>query len=740
MNNNKFWNFIYSLKNPKILAILGIFIVAAAVPLTVFIAQRQQNLQQKASVASCSVKATPNGNSVIGEVTWTIPPPPQNFARKVKWVLDPGGSQEQIKEEINSTTTFSNLPVGNHLLHAEYTVVQVPPNVMGAKIIAQGVPVGEISPTGVGTPSSSPVPTVPDATLTATLTTVPTEMPSSDCGTVPFTITTESGSPTTTPTTPPVAQNGLNAYFFNQKDPGVNNAAVFTRIDPNINFNWNNENGLTGVTKSLFSVRWEGALKINAQDAGVHYFYARVDDGVKLWVNNQLIINDWVQHTTPINKTSTKIVLQEGTYTIKMEYFEKTAARETINHIARLRWSKGQTAIGYDKATLIPNSQLFTKTPIIPPGSGTPTFTPTPIVPQDSTGIKADYFNNITLNGDPKLTRIDSNINYDWDSLAAGDTLFQTITKSKFSVRWTTFIKPKITGNYYLYTRTDDGVRLKIDGQTVINNWTEHSGATAFKTATAKKLEQGKKYKIVMEYFEKTAAKEKIDHVARLRWSKGAVSTTFANAELIPNDVFVLPEGTGNTSLSLDLVLQYTSISSEAGKISPKNKERDIIVCIYRLSVDTKNDNDCKNATIKQTGKVIFNQTMKDAPHFTNSNFTLDSPIPPGQYQVLVKTDKYLRRKATGAQSILAGVNQITPITMTPGDINDLNVVDINSYNTLIDCGTFDNSIPFPNDKYNSSKCSSHPSRADADLDDDGIIDATDLTIFAKSINTLPGD
>jgi lysophospholipase L1-like esterase len=69
---------------------------------------------------------------------------------------------------------------------------------------------------------------------------------------------------------------------------------------------------------------------------------------------------------------------------------------------------------------------------------------------------------------------------------------------SQFSVRWTGTIEVPATGEYNLWTKSNDGVRLWIDDRLRIDHWDEHPTA---EDSVAMTLEKGKRYPIKIEYF-----------------------------------------------------------------------------------------------------------------------------------------------------------------------------------------------------------------------------------------------
>lgn len=117
----------------------------------------------------------------------------------------------------------------------------------------------------------------------------------------------------------------------------------------------------------------------------------------------------------------------------------------------------------------------------------------------------AEYFNNRDLSGSPIFRRCESAINYNWGSGGPG----HGVPNDNFSVRWTGRFWFANDGIYRFTTRTDDGVRLIVDGQTVLQEWRD-MGATTF--PRDKQLNSGM-HTVRMEYYEHGG-----DAVAQLSW------------------------------------------------------------------------------------------------------------------------------------------------------------------------------------------------------------------------------
>ena len=111
-------------------------------------------------------------------------------------------------------------------------------------------------------------------------------------------------------------QQGLYAVYYANSDF---TGASATEIDPGINFNWAGASPGAGIGATNFSARWTGTLA--APTAGQYTFSVQASDGVRLWVNNTLLINDWNTHATPITDTAVA-TLGATPASIRLEYFD----------------------------------------------------------------------------------------------------------------------------------------------------------------------------------------------------------------------------------------------------------------------------------------------------------------------------------------------------------------------------------------------------------------------------------
>ncbi|MFT3912293.1 MAG: PA14 domain-containing protein [Ferruginibacter sp.] len=237
------------------------------------------------------------------------------------------------------------------------------------------------------------------------------------------------------------------------------------------------------MSNNVFKARWTGKLRPLTNDS--YTFYTVASDGVRLWVNNQLIIDSWTDKNTTTN--SGTISLQQNTdYDIRLEYYSNTASANCI-----LQWS----ANGICKQN-IPTSQLIVATAQCS---------------SNGTGLMASYFSN-TAAGDPfpatpTLTDILTDVNFDW---AGGSPA--GISNDDFKARFTGYVQTLDAGTYTFYLTGDDGIRLWVNDQLVIDEWVDQS-ATEY-SVNVNLPKSCHKYAIKVEYYENGG-----DAVCRLDWS-----------------------------------------------------------------------------------------------------------------------------------------------------------------------------------------------------------------------------
>ncbi|HRX84670.1 MAG TPA: glycoside hydrolase family 3 C-terminal domain-containing protein [Phycisphaerae bacterium] len=110
-------------------------------------------------------------------------------------------------------------------------------------------------------------------------------------------------------------------------------------------------------------------------------------------------------------------------------------------------------------------------------------------------GLTGEYFNNTNLQGTPALTRVDVNVDFHWGN----GSPHASINADNFSARWTGTLQVPTSGNWTIGMATDDGFRLYLDGELLIDNWTTHGLQL---TSASVQLTAGTAYDLKLEYFE----------------------------------------------------------------------------------------------------------------------------------------------------------------------------------------------------------------------------------------------
>ncbi|HEX6383258.1 MAG TPA: PA14 domain-containing protein [Anaerolineae bacterium] len=288
--------------------------------------------------------------------------------------------------------------------------------------------------------SPTAVPTTVTAAPTTATATLPlpsaTPVPSQAAPTQPPVIlpTTTSLPPTALPAT------WLGEYFNN---PNLVGSPVLVRNDANLAFDWGTAAPAAGLSGDSFSARWQRTLYFNA---GNYRFHVRSDDGVRVWLDNQLIIDQW--HDATNTTYSVDRSLAAGNHMLQVAYYE---------HGGEARIQFWWEAVGQ-----FPEWQ-------------------------------AEFFANATLSGAPALVRNDVNLDFNWGRSAPASGL----PTDDFSARWTRTLRFD-EGRYRFHALVDDGMRLYVDNTLVIDQWRDDS----LREVTADLNLSGGNHALRVDYYE----------------------------------------------------------------------------------------------------------------------------------------------------------------------------------------------------------------------------------------------
>lgn len=166
---------------------------------------------------------------------------------------------------------------------------------------------------------------------------------------------------------------------------------------------------------------------------------------------------------------------------------------------------------GASRDWLITNAKVGAT--VTSPGSGStpPPPPPPPPPPGECTGFTGEYFNNLELSGTPALTRCDAEINFSWPgATGAGAGLDGTYD----STRWTRTVTLPAGDQTFTIT-SDDGVRVKLDGTTIIDAWKDQGPSTYMATRSV----TAGAHTVVVEHYERYG-----DAAARFSMTGGTVT------------------------------------------------------------------------------------------------------------------------------------------------------------------------------------------------------------------------
>lgn len=232
--------------------------------------------------------------------------------------------------------------------------------------------------------------------------------------------------------------------------------AKYTRHSKMVWFDWGTKGPGNGIGGTNFSARF---TRQRYFDPGLYRFFAQADDGVRVWIDGVLIIDKW-QDQPPTLYTADK-QLSAGTHTMQVDYYQHAGAAQVK-------------------------------------------FWPERI--DAKTAWQGEFFNNMNLQGDPVKTKSYNLIDFAWGKNAP----LQGITADYFSARFTG--KFYFVGGTYRFTATaDDGIRIWVDGNKVLDKW--HTSAATTYTVDVP-LSEGD-HDIKVEYFEEKGAA-----VCKLRWTQ----------------------------------------------------------------------------------------------------------------------------------------------------------------------------------------------------------------------------
>ena len=267
--------------------------------------------------------------------------------------------------------------------------------------------------------------------------------------------------PTTPPTPTPKATGPtacpagqfLAEYYGNTALAGL---PVARRCEAAIANDWGWGGPFAAVGGDHFSARWTTRQGFAA---GAYTFTARADDGIRIRLDGATILDAWRDQSATTYTIARTVAA--GDHEIVVEYYETDGTA-----VSQVAWSP---TAGPTSTTSATNA---------------------------GTGLTGRYYAGTDF-ADLKVTRLDPTVDFSWGRGAPDSRL----GPDSFSARWTGQIAPHSSETYAFSMIADDGVRLWIDGQLIIDSWSSHDSG---ELQGAIMLEAGHRYDIRLEYYEDT--------------------------------------------------------------------------------------------------------------------------------------------------------------------------------------------------------------------------------------------
>ncbi len=231
----------------------------------------------------------------------------------------------------------------------------------------------------------------------------------------------------------------------------------YTRNTDVINYNWGTKGPGNGIGGTNFAVRWKRSKYF---DAGNYRFHVKTDDGVRVWLDGILIIDQW-KDQAPTHHSADR-QLSAGSHNLRVDYYQNQGGAQVKFWIERIG---------------------------------------------DGAAWKGEFYNNVELKNSPSAVRYYNALNFDWGKKSP---VPGTVSADYFSARFTGKF-PFADGTYRFVATADDGIRVWVDGNLIIDQW-HLSSARTYVADIA--MAEGD-HDIKVEYFENTGAA-----VCKLRWTQ----------------------------------------------------------------------------------------------------------------------------------------------------------------------------------------------------------------------------
>lgn len=226
----------------------------------------------------------------------------------------------------------------------------------------------------------------------------------------------------------PAVGQFVGEYYASDNVSGTPVAQRIEGSNGQLNFNWGNGVGASGQPSDNFSVRWRGEISVTQN--GIYTFFLRHDDGMRLYIDNELQYDDWGGNS--FGERQVEVGLHAGEHSIRLEYFDQSGG--------------AQVGFRFQQKTLANNHFVGT------------------------------YYGNAVFQGLPFMVREDEGIDFNWGTEDPSPIF--GIGDNYYSVDWRGAINIPVSGPFTFEIEIDDRARLYINDMStpLIDAWSTGSG------------------------------------------------------------------------------------------------------------------------------------------------------------------------------------------------------------------------------------------------------------------------
>jgi hypothetical protein len=262
----------------------------------------------------------------------------------------------------------------------------------------------------------------------------------------------------------------------------------------------------------------------------------------------------------------------------------------------------------------------------IPANTAVPTQSATTVPAGSGTGLTGQYYNNVDLSN-LVLTRTDPTINFYWGTGSPASS----IAADTYSVRWTGEVAPRYSQTYTFYTTSDDGVRLRVNGQLLIDNWTNHGPTENSGTIS---LQAGQRYNVQLDYYEND-----VGATLTLSWSSQSQAK-----QIIPQSQLFPASGTSSTPVPAETSVPtaipttastglYRAINLAGAAVTIDGEAWEAQASAANFSATVNGSNCWSNPVLVPTTDVNRFNMLRCSVYGGQMNLTLRA-VPNGRYNV----------------------------------------------------------------------------------------------------------